>query len=172
MTVTELIGLLEECDPDATVRIMSQESWPFENAVRGISVRQDFADSSCDCETDRDTHDVACPAPGNYAEGLEPPTSSSSKERRNATATRQRGMLLAADRGGAVPCLGRLPSFVPAAKPVHVQHFGDGCTSLRQRGSRGQRLAKSQLQLRCFLCPFPVSIHAAEGSTRCRMRTP
>ncbi len=63
--------LLEECEPDATVRIMSQENWPFENAIRGIAVRQDFAESYCDCETDRDTHDDGCPASGNYAEGLE-----------------------------------------------------------------------------------------------------
>ena len=34
MTVNELIGLLQDCDPEAEVRIMSQESWPFENAIR------------------------------------------------------------------------------------------------------------------------------------------
>ncbi len=71
MTVTELIELLEECDPDATVRIMSQEHWPFEKAIRGIAVRDDYAESSCDCETDSAEHDDGCPTSGNYAEGLE-----------------------------------------------------------------------------------------------------
>ena len=69
MIVTELIELLEACEPDATVRILSQESWPFENAVRGIAVRGDFAE--LDCEANDDTHDEGCPASGNYAEGLE-----------------------------------------------------------------------------------------------------
>ena len=58
MTVTELIELLEECEPDATVRIMSQGSWPFENAIRGIAVRDDFAESS-PCRTARCCYDDA-----------------------------------------------------------------------------------------------------------------
>lgn len=43
MTVSELLDLLEGCDPGAEVCIMSQEGWPFENAVRGAAVREDFA---------------------------------------------------------------------------------------------------------------------------------
>lgn len=35
MTVAELISALEDFDPSTEVRIMSQENYPFENAVRG-----------------------------------------------------------------------------------------------------------------------------------------
>lgn len=34
MTVQELIQLLEREDPEAEVRLMTQESWPFENSIR------------------------------------------------------------------------------------------------------------------------------------------
>jgi len=50
MTVAELIDRLENCDPEATVRIMMQESWPFENSILGIAQRSDFAN---ECEYDR-----------------------------------------------------------------------------------------------------------------------
>lgn len=43
MKVSELIELLSECDPDATVMIGQQPAWPFENAIDGIAVRADFA---------------------------------------------------------------------------------------------------------------------------------
>lgn len=36
MKVHELIEMLEGLSPDAEVLIMSQENWPFENAVRGV----------------------------------------------------------------------------------------------------------------------------------------
>lgn len=36
MTVRELIGVLEEQDPDAEVRLMIQPSWPFEHAIAGV----------------------------------------------------------------------------------------------------------------------------------------
>ena len=39
MKVKELIDLLEEQDPDAEVLIMSQQNWPFENGVYGVTVR-------------------------------------------------------------------------------------------------------------------------------------
>jgi len=39
MKVQELIDILEEHDPDAEVLIMSQQSWPFENRVHGVTVR-------------------------------------------------------------------------------------------------------------------------------------
>ena len=42
MTVSELMSLLEDCDPDATVRIMMQESWPFENAIEGLTTRDEL----------------------------------------------------------------------------------------------------------------------------------
>ena len=63
MTVDELLGLLQDCDPEAEVRIMSQESWPFENAIAGIAVRGDFADEACDCDHRiSEPHEEGCPA--------------------------------------------------------------------------------------------------------------
>ena len=63
MTVSELLELLEGCDPEAEVRIMSQESWPFENAVRGIAVREDFAGDACECDHRSDgPHEDGCPS--------------------------------------------------------------------------------------------------------------
>ena len=44
MKVSELIELLQDQDPDAEVMIMSQENWPFENAVAGVAVREDCED--------------------------------------------------------------------------------------------------------------------------------
>lgn len=52
MKVSELIELLQDQDPDAEVMIMSQESWPFENAVAGVAVREEFDDDDEDCEDD------------------------------------------------------------------------------------------------------------------------
>lgn len=52
MKVSELIELLQDQDPDAEVMIMSQENWPFENAVAGIAVREEFVDDDEDCEDD------------------------------------------------------------------------------------------------------------------------
>jgi hypothetical protein len=61
MTVAELIDRLERCDPEATVRIMMQESWPFENSILGIAVRSDFADE-CECDQPGGEHAEGCPA--------------------------------------------------------------------------------------------------------------
>jgi hypothetical protein len=36
MTVKELMELLETCDPDAEVRLGTQESYPFQNSVAGV----------------------------------------------------------------------------------------------------------------------------------------
>lgn len=44
MKVHQLIALLEDCDPEAEIRIMSQPSWPFEYAIRGIAIREEFAE--------------------------------------------------------------------------------------------------------------------------------
>lgn len=53
MKVSELIELLQDQDPDAEVMIMSQENWPFENAVAGVAVREEFVDDDDeDCEDD------------------------------------------------------------------------------------------------------------------------
>lgn len=42
MTVGELIEILEDLDPEAQVHIMSQQSWPFENTLAGVAVREEF----------------------------------------------------------------------------------------------------------------------------------
>lgn len=69
MTVSELIERLQECDPDAEVRIMMQESWPFECAISGVAVREQFGpDESCEC--DQVPHDPECPAVSGYDDGL------------------------------------------------------------------------------------------------------
>jgi len=52
MKVSELIELLGDQDPDAEVMIMSQENWPFENAVAGVAVREEFVDDDEDCDKD------------------------------------------------------------------------------------------------------------------------
>ena len=42
MKVGELIQLLEEQDSNATVMIMGQSTYPFENAVAGVAVRKEM----------------------------------------------------------------------------------------------------------------------------------
>ena len=42
MKVSELIEMLEEQDPEAEVLIMSQQSWPFEYTVRGLTTRDEL----------------------------------------------------------------------------------------------------------------------------------
>jgi hypothetical protein len=43
-------GFLQECDPEAEVRIMMQENWPFECAVRGVVTREQLGNPDCDCD--------------------------------------------------------------------------------------------------------------------------
>ncbi len=50
MKVKELIDILEEQDRDAEVLIMSQQSWPFENAVYGVASREDLREGDDDDE--------------------------------------------------------------------------------------------------------------------------
>ena len=45
MKVRELIQILEELEPEASVYVMSQQSWPFEVAIHGVAVRQDFTEA-------------------------------------------------------------------------------------------------------------------------------
>jgi hypothetical protein len=54
MKVRELIELLEDQDPDAEVFIMSQENWPFENAVAGVAVREEMIEDDEDDDEDRE----------------------------------------------------------------------------------------------------------------------
>ena len=41
ITVGELIDLLEQYDRDAQVLLMTQKSWPFENAIEGVISREE-----------------------------------------------------------------------------------------------------------------------------------
>ena len=50
MKVKELIDILEEQDPDAEVLIMSQQSWPFENGIAGVAVREDLVEEDEDLD--------------------------------------------------------------------------------------------------------------------------
>jgi hypothetical protein len=60
MKVHELIAILQELEPDADVYIMSQPNYPFEHAVRGVAVREDFTE--CDDEEEEDEGDGSAPA--------------------------------------------------------------------------------------------------------------
>jgi hypothetical protein len=50
MKVRDLIEILEDQDPDAEVLIMSQQSWPFENAVAGVAVREEIVEDDEDLD--------------------------------------------------------------------------------------------------------------------------
>ena len=54
MKVHELIAILQELDADADVYIMSQPNYPFEHAVRGVSVREDFTECDDDEEEEKE----------------------------------------------------------------------------------------------------------------------
>ena len=54
MGVQELIDLLSDLDPDAEVYVMSQETYPFENALAGVAVREDFIDAEDEDEESED----------------------------------------------------------------------------------------------------------------------
>jgi hypothetical protein len=63
MTVTELIERLQGCEPDAEVRVMMQESWPFECALDGVAVRENFGGDECECDRrSMEPHEEGCPA--------------------------------------------------------------------------------------------------------------
>jgi len=59
MTLAELIGRLEEArdefGDDAEVRLMTQENWPFENAIRGVT---SGAEINRDGDEDNVEHDA------------------------------------------------------------------------------------------------------------------
>jgi hypothetical protein len=44
MKVKELIEILEGCDAEASVFVMSQQTYPFEHCLAGVAVRGDFTD--------------------------------------------------------------------------------------------------------------------------------
>jgi hypothetical protein len=62
MKVKELIDILEEQDPDADVLIMSQQSWPFENGVYGVTVRSEMDGGDDDDDDDGDKNENATAA--------------------------------------------------------------------------------------------------------------
>lgn len=65
MKVKDLIELLEDCDADAEVFIMSQENWPFENTVAGVVARQD-------CHDDEDGDDDDATVERRHEDGTAP----------------------------------------------------------------------------------------------------
>jgi hypothetical protein len=96
MTVSELIGYVEELDGDAEVRIMMQESWPFECAIRGVVTRDQLGNDECDCDHRiGEPHDEECMAfgegEGEYEDGLRANDCSSSKAGRSDTAASELG---------------------------------------------------------------------------------
>ena len=52
MNVKQLIEILEDLDPDAEVLIVSQQHWPFENAIAGVAVREDVVEDDEDLDDD------------------------------------------------------------------------------------------------------------------------
>lgn len=44
MKVQDLIDILSEQDPDAEVLLMTQQSWPFEFSVAGVTCRSELVD--------------------------------------------------------------------------------------------------------------------------------
>lgn len=61
MKVSKLIELLSDLDPDAEVYVMSQRSHPFEDALDGVTIREDFVDRDDDDEEAYD--DAEAPSP-------------------------------------------------------------------------------------------------------------
>lgn len=54
MKVRQLIELLEYYDDDCEVMLMTQESWPFENTIEGVTQREDFDDDDESSENLKD----------------------------------------------------------------------------------------------------------------------
>ena len=48
MKVSQLIDILQQEDPEATVLLMEQENWPFENSIRGVVARHEFEEPEDD----------------------------------------------------------------------------------------------------------------------------
>lgn len=55
MTVSELISLLEDCDPDAQVLLLMQPNYPFEYSVSGVVAREDVDEEEEDQCRERGT---------------------------------------------------------------------------------------------------------------------
>lgn len=72
MKVRDLIEILEDQDPEAEVLIMSQENWPFENAIAGVAMREDFVDDDEEDEEDEDDEDDEDGTERQYEKGTAP----------------------------------------------------------------------------------------------------
>ena len=63
MNLDTLIEILndyrEEFGGDAEVRLMTQQNWPFENRICGVTCGRDMNDASDDEDEDDDAQDVA-----------------------------------------------------------------------------------------------------------------
>jgi hypothetical protein len=57
MKVSELIEILNDCDPEASVFVMTQRNYPLEATLHGVSVREEFSDDE-DTDRDRAPNDV------------------------------------------------------------------------------------------------------------------
>jgi hypothetical protein len=57
MKVSELIEILEEQNPDAEVLVMSQESWPFEMGIHGVTTRDEILRANSDGDDGDDADD-------------------------------------------------------------------------------------------------------------------
>jgi len=79
MTINELITLLtemkDEHGEDAEVRLMTQQNWPFENRIAGVTSNvemKDFdeeANSYCPkCDVEMEEYTITCPACGTKCE--------------------------------------------------------------------------------------------------------
>ncbi len=64
MTVAELIEALQDYDEEAEVRLMTQQNYPFENALQGVTdseeIRHTCDHEDCDCDLD-ECDDPDCP---------------------------------------------------------------------------------------------------------------
>jgi hypothetical protein len=63
MKVHELIEILESMDPDATVLMATQRSYPFENTLHGLVARCDVTDPDEDDDQDEGPFDCAPAGP-------------------------------------------------------------------------------------------------------------
>jgi hypothetical protein len=61
MTINELIERLETyrdiIGGDSEVRLMTQNAWPFENAITGVCAGQEINDAANDADDDSDADD-------------------------------------------------------------------------------------------------------------------
>jgi hypothetical protein len=54
MTVQKLIDRLQDFDPEAEVRLLTQQHWPFENSILGLCDSRDLNDGPNDCGCGKD----------------------------------------------------------------------------------------------------------------------